>query len=43
VGFDVRLNVPFAHPPWYGLAAMAAVVVAGAVYVMSFPSRPRPR
>ena len=25
--------------PWYGLAAMAAVIAAGAAYILRFPSR----
>jgi hypothetical protein len=28
------------RPAWYGLAAMGAVVLAGAVYITRFPSRP---
>jgi uncharacterized protein len=31
------------RPPWYGVAAMLAVVLAGALYVTRFPSRPPPR
>jgi uncharacterized membrane protein YbaN (DUF454 family) len=31
----------FHRPPWYALAAMAAVIVAGAVYVLRLPTRPR--
>ena len=28
--------------PWYGLLAMAAVMIAGVLYISRFPSRPRP-
>jgi uncharacterized membrane protein YbaN (DUF454 family) len=31
----------FVRPPWYGLAAMAAVVAAGALYISRLPTRPR--
>jgi uncharacterized membrane protein YbaN (DUF454 family) len=29
------------RPPWYALAAMAAVVVAGATYISRIPTQPR--
>lgn len=29
------------RPPWYGLAAMAAVVAAGLTFIARVPSRPR--
>jgi uncharacterized membrane protein YbaN (DUF454 family) len=29
------------RPPWYALAAMAAVVAAGAIYILRIPTRPR--
>jgi hypothetical protein len=34
-------TVPAVRPPWHALAAMAAVMLAGAVFVARAPSRPR--
>lgn len=39
---SVTWVVVVSRPPWYGVAAMLVVVLAGALYVTRFPSRPRP-
>lgn len=30
------------RPPWYAVAGMAAVIVAGLAYILRFPSKPPP-